>query len=125
MDYITINGQNLPYPDNFNMKRAPNIVAQIRTMTGKDIADINGWKWADTSITWKSLYPEDLTRLINAVQSTTSFTITFLDAGGTSRTVNAVLKGFGHSKSLVKTHGGHYVWQNISIDVMFPDCYSY
>jgi hypothetical protein len=125
MDHITINSQNLPYPDTFNMKRVPNIVCQFRTMTGKDYADINGWKWADTTITWKALYPEDLTRLINAVQSAASFTISFMDAGGTSRSVNAVLKGFGHSKSLVKTHGGSYVWQDVSIDLMFPDCYSY
>ena len=125
MDYITINSQNLPYPKDFQMKRTPNIVCQLRTMTGKDIADVNGWKWADTTLTWSSLYPEDLNRLISAVQGNSSFSITFMDAGGTSRTVNAILKGFGHSKSLVKTHGGNYVWQNVSIDLMFPDCYSY
>jgi hypothetical protein len=93
-------------------------------MTGKDYADINGWKWADTTITSDTLYPEDLNRLINAVQSSSSFTITFMDAGGTSRTVNAVLKGFGHSKSLVKIKGSYY-WQGVSIDLMFPDCYQY
>ena len=73
MDYITINGQNLPYPKQFTMKRAPNIVCQFRTMTGKDYADVNGWKWADTTITWDALYPEDLNRLINAVQGSSSF----------------------------------------------------
>ena len=124
MDYITINGINLPYPETLEMQRIPNIVAQLRTMTGKDIADVNGWKWADTSIQWKSLYPEDLKRLINAVQSSTSFTVTFKDADGTTRTVNAILKGFKHSKTLVKIRD-KYVWQDISITLMFPDCYPY
>ena len=124
MDYITINSQNLPYPKNFQMKRTPNIVNQMRTMTGKDIADINGWKWADTTITWDALYPEDLDRLITAVQSSSSFVLTFMDAGGTSRSVNAILKGFGHSKTLVKNRGKYY-WQNVSVDLMFPDCYQY
>ena len=124
MDYITINGQNLPYPKQFTMKRTPNIVCQYRTMSGKDYADVNGWKWADTTITWDALYPEDLNRLITAVQSSSSFTIAFIDAGGNARSANAILTGFGHSKSLVKIKGSYY-WQNVSIDLMFPDCYQY
>lgn len=123
MNTITINGQTLPYPKSLELKKIPNIVGEIETMTGKRIADVNGWRYADTTIEWGTLYPEDLNRLVTAT-SAPSFTIRFMDEHGTNQTVNAVLRGYSKARTLVK-YGGQYVWEKVGITVSFPDCYNY
>lgn len=123
MDYLTINGKSIPYPKKFEMKKAPNIVAELTTMSGKNIADVNGWKYANVTLEWGALYPEDLNRLILATADP-SFTVTFLDKDGTTKTVNAILRSFKKAKTLVR-YGDKYVWDGVAVELSFPDCYSY
>lgn len=123
MDYLQINNQNLPYPKSFTMQKVPNVVAEITTMTGQTYADINGWKYADTTIEWGSLYPEDLQRLVSAVSSP-SFNIQFINENGQTTTVRAILRGFNKSKTLAR-YGNKYVWEGVGITLSFPDCYQF
>lgn len=121
MQHITINGQQIPYPNDFAPQKVPNIVNEMTTLTGKVVADINGWRYADTSLQWDTLLDEDLQNLLTAISSP-SFEVTFLDIDGTEQTVSAVLKGRANVKTPLYNNGAT-IWKEISIDLSFPDCY--
>ena len=50
LQYITINGYDIPYGNDLTLQRVPNIVNEMQTLTGKTVADINGWKYADVEL---------------------------------------------------------------------------
>ena len=121
LQYITINGESIPYPNNFTLQKVPNIVNEMTTLTGKVVADINGWKYADADLAWDTLLDEDLQSLLAAI-SAPSFQISFYDIDGTEHNINAVFRG----RINVKTpmfYNGATVWKDVSIMLSFPDCY--
>jgi len=121
LSYININGYDIPYPNSFTPQRVPNIVNEMTTMTGKIVGDINGWRYADTELTWGTLLGEDLQNLLAAIAAP-SFPVTFSDIDGVEHTVTAVLKG----RANVKTphfYQNKTVWKDVSVTLSFPDCY--
>jgi hypothetical protein len=119
--YITINGRQLPYPNDFSLQKVPNIVNEMTTLTGKVVADINGWRYGDTELKWGTLLGEDLQNLLAAISSP-SFQVSFYDIDGIEQTVNAVLKGRANVKTPM-FYNGLTVWKDVSISLSFPDCY--
>ena len=121
MQYITINGYDIPYPNDFQLQKVPNIVNEITTLTGKVVADVNGWRYGDTTLSWGTLLDGDLQNLLAAI-SASSFTVTFKDIDGVDHSVTAVLR----NRANVKTpmfHRGKTVWRDVSVQLSFPDCY--
>lgn len=121
LQYITINGESVPYPNNLTLQKIPNIVNEMTTLTGKVVADINGWRYADTELTWDTLLDDDLHSLLAAISAST-FQISFYDIDGTEHTINAVCR----SRINVKTpmfYNGATVWKDVAITLTFPDCY--
>lgn len=123
MEYLSINEQNLPYPSLFTLTKIPNTVCELTTMAGQKIADVNGWKYADTTIEWGTLYQEDLEKLLDATADPT-FVVGFHDANGIYQELDAILVNFNKARSRV-TSQGDIVWRNVSITVSFPDSYKY
>lgn len=121
LQYITINGYDIPYPNDFEPQKVPNIVNEMQTLTGKTVADINGWKYGDVKLRWDTLLDEDLQNLLVAIAAN-DFPITFKDIDGADHTVNAVFKGRANVKTPL-FHNGQTVWRDISISLSFPDCY--
>lgn len=121
MQYLTIDGKSIPYPNNFTLNKVPNIVNEMTTLTGKTVADINGWKYADTELVWDTLLDEDLQNLLAVIQYNT-FQITFYDIDGTEQTINAVFKGRANVKTPI-FYNGATVWKDVSVSLSFPDCY--
>lgn len=118
---MEINGKSVPYPNGFTMAKVPNIVNEITTLTGKVVADINGWRYADTEMKWDTLLDTDLSNLLTAISDST-FQITFEDIDGEAHTINAVLKGRTNVKTpLFKDN--ETIWKDVSINLSFPDCY--
>lgn len=125
MDYIQINNKSFPYPNDFTMSKVANITNELVTMTGKTIADVNGWKYADQTLKWDFLYEADLRSILAATDPTTAgtFTLTFEDAELGEMTVNA----FRRSGVTVKTRykeNGNIVFTGIELTFAFPDAYS-
>lgn len=121
MDYLTINGYTIPYPNDFTMKKVPRIVSEIETMDGTTIADISGWKYEETTLQWDTLLDADLQNLLAAI-SVNLFELTFTDIDG-PHTVKAILT----ERSNVKTplfKNGQLIWSNIEISLTFPESYS-
>lgn len=120
MDYITINGKSVPYPNDFTPKKVPNKVAQMQTLSGKDIADVNGWKYEPMTLQWDTLLDQDLRDLLDAISEDT-FMMTFSDIDGV-HTVEVALESRFNTKTPIKKDGV-IVWKNVTVDVSFPDCY--
>lgn len=121
LQYITIDGVDIPYPNDLTLQKVPNIVNEMTTLTGKTVADVNGWKYADTELVWGTLLDEDLQNLLAAINLPT-FQISFYDIDGTEQTVNAVLKGRANIKTPM-FYKDATVWRDVSITLSFPDCY--
>ena len=121
LQYIEIDGTKIPYPNNFTLQKIPHIVNEMTTLTGKTVADINGWKYADTELSWDTLLDEDLQNLLTVLQFDT-FQISFYDLDGTQQTINAVLKGRANVKTPM-FYKGATVWKDVSVSLSFPDCY--
>ena len=121
MQYMTINGQQIPYPNDFTLQKVLNVVNEMTTLTGKVVADINGWRYGDTDLSWDTLLDQDLQNLLTAISEPT-FQVTFKDIDGTDHTVNAVFKGRANVKTPM-FHRGETVWRDVSVQLSFPDCY--
>lgn len=121
MDYININGYSVPYPNDFQMKKTPNKVASLTTMSGKTLSDINGWKYDNTTLQWGTLLDSDLNNMLTAINNN-EFTLTFTNLSGELETVNAVLESSVSTKTRRK-HNGNIVWKDIQVEISFPDCY--
>lgn len=121
LQYITINGQQIPYPNDFTPQKVPNIVNEMTTLTGKVVADINGWRYGDTDLEWDTLLDEDLQNLLTAIRSP-MFQVSFYDIDGTEHTINAVFKGRANVKTPM-FYNGATVWKGVSVTLSFPDCY--
>lgn len=124
-ELLTINGGTFPYPTKFSMQRVPNIVAEMRTMSGRDVADVNGWKWADTTINWGAMPPDEAYSLCSSLHSgrSGSFAIVFKDIDQQVKTVNAILKSFTYGRMKYQ-NDGKAVFEDIAATLSFPDCYS-
>lgn len=121
MQYMNINGYSIPYPNNFTLQKVPNIVNEMQTLTGKTVADVNGWKYGDTELQWDTLLDADLQNLLAAISSNT-FEVIFKDIDGIDHTVNAVFRGRANVKTPM-FHKGVTVWNDVKIELSFPDCY--
>lgn len=121
MDYLYINNYKIPYPNDFTLQKVPNIVAEHTTMSGKSLADVNGWKYADTELRWDTLLEKDLLNLLDAI-SVSPFVIKCKDIDNDDLEVNAILRGRANTKTRLK-YKGAIVWRDIAVSVSFPDCY--
>lgn len=120
MDFITINGYSIPYPNDFEMKKVPNRVAEIQTLTGKTVADINGWKYDDCTLKWDTLIESDLQNLLAAIRDY-DFMMSFNDIDG-AHTVEAILASRVNTKTRFKVNG-NILWRDITVTLTFPECY--
>lgn len=121
LDYMNINGFDIPYPNDFAPAKVPNIVNEMVTLTGKVVADVNGWRYGDVTLSWDTLLDADLQNLLAAIGDST-FPITFVDIDGAEHTVNAVLRGRANIKTPI-FYNGATVWKDVSVPLSFPDCY--
>ena len=138
MDYITFrinytmdgtsgsSSEQLPYPKTFEMQVVPNIVNEIHTMSGNVLYDVNGWKYADTTIEWGTLYPEMLERLMRVVNKAkvNDLYIEYVDPKGEAKSVKTVIKNFKKAKTLAR-YGSDYVWEGVALQLTFPECFQY
>lgn len=120
MDYIKINGYNIPYPNSFTLEKVPNVVAEIATMKGTQ-ADINGMKYADTSLNWDTLIGEDYQNLLTAISEYT-FKLECFDADGNRIELDAVRGSFSFEKTQFK-YGGQILFSGLKLEVSFPSVY--
>lgn len=125
MDYIKVNGNSIPYANDVAMATEPNIVSEIVTLAGNTIADINGWKYSDITLSWDMLHRSDLDTLLNETNPMDgTFDFTFIDALEGEKTIKALRVGGVQTKTPFVDADGSILWTGISISLKFPECYS-
>ena len=124
MDFIKVNGNKIPYSNSMEMNQVPNIVNEVMTMNGNMQADINGWKYEDTSLDWDYLEERYLNTLLTETDPLNGpFELSFYGPGSnTYKTVKAIRIG----RVVVKTRfkrNGVIVRTGIRLDLRFPEAY--
>lgn len=123
MDFFKFNGVSIPCSNDFAMNKSANIVASYQTMSGKTVADINGWTYADVTLQWDYLPESILQSLLSETNPLNgSFSFTFNDVEEGEKTVEAIRS----SRVITKTRfveNGVALWRDIQMTLSFPACY--
>ena len=133
---IKINGQEISYPNNFDMEREEHIVSEITTMSGKKLMDYNGWTYAEKTFEWDYLTHEELMTLIyetdpaNSPNADRTFNIEFPDIiawsgyqGEGERLIKGIRKSSVKTYTRFRDYGGKIMWTDVKLTVIFPDVY--
>lgn len=124
MDYIKINNKPIPYPNDFQMTKEANVVSELTTMSGKVLADVNGWRYSDTTFQWDTLRETELNLLLSETMAVNgAFDLTFDDVTDGVKTVTAYCKSSITTKTRFRDDNGHIVWSDVQLSVSFPECY--
>lgn len=114
-----INGVTIVEPIKLEMARVDNIVSSLQTQSGRTIADIRGWKYADTSLNWGTIPESQLQYLLPLNE----FDLTFDDFDGI-KTIKAIRKSFvGQKQRFLVDNKVFYA--KFGLEVMFPDVYDF
>lgn len=124
VEVIKINNVSYPHPIDFVMTKEPNMVAQLTTMSGKVISDVNGWRYSNTTLKWNWIEEMTLRQLLADTADGVAFEFTFTDVEtGEEKTVNAYRTSSVAMKNRSTDSNGNTVWTDIQIGISFPDCY--
>ena len=115
LDYIIINGEQIPRPPKFSPAREDIYKGNYVTCTGKTIADRIGWKYSDMSLEWDGLPQQAVDVLVNmnGVNS-----IVFDDLDGEiveEQIVRASAVALRHRYTL----GGVVIWKKVKVEIKF------
>lgn len=115
LDYIIINGVQIPRPPKFGPAREDIYKGNYVTCTGKTIADRIGWKYSDMSLEWDGLPQQAVDVLVNmnGVNS-----IVFDDLDGEiveEQIVRTSAVALRHRYTL----GGVVIWKKVKVEIKF------
>ncbi len=118
---IQIGNNTLYRPNGFSPKREYIYAGEITTCTGKTIADLVGWKYADMQLQWDAIPQAQLDVLLAMNGHET--TLTFTDATGQQVTENII--PLTHSMTATRSiKNGVPVWSDIQTEVRFTNAHN-
>ena len=115
LDYIIINGEQIPRPPKFSPAREDIYKGDYVTCTGKTIADKIGWKYSDMSLEWDALPQQMVDVLVNMSGVNT---IVFDDLDGelvSEQIVRTSAVALRHRYTL----GGVVIWKKVKVEIKF------
>lgn len=112
---ITIGSSSIFKPNEMELEREDVYAGEYTTCTGRVIADLIGWRYADTDLSWDTL-PDDQLAVINSLSGAT--TITFTDSDGT-HTENIIRLGYVNAPTRYTGYDGEKVWKDVTMKVRF------
>lgn len=113
---ITLDNNTLIRPNGFSPNREYVFAGEITTCTGKTIADLIGWKYADISLEWDALPQDQLEALLGL--NGTEVTLSWTDVDGTTASESVV--PLTHSLTARReVCDGIPSWKNIKTDLRF------
>lgn len=115
LDYIIINGEQIPRPPKFSMTRSDIYKGDYVTCTGKTIADKIGWKYADMSLEWDALPQQMVDVLVNMSGVNT---IVFDDLDG-ELVEEQIVRTSAVALRHRYTQGGVTIWKKVKVDIKF------
>lgn len=121
---ILINNQEVFRPNEFTLQREDVYAAELETCTGKRIADLIGWRYADLELSWDTIPDAQLQRLLDMFDRPTS-SIQFVDESGTTVTETVILKNTSATITRHIGEDGETLWSGISVSVQFINSHRY
>ena len=121
---IKINNQEVFRPNKFTLQREDIYAAEIETCTGKRIADLIGWRYANLSLSWDTIPDAQLKTLLDMFDRNKS-TIEFVDESGTSVTEEVILRNTSATITRHTGEDGEVLWSGISAEVQFINSHRY
>lgn len=115
LDYIIINGEQIPRPPKFSPTRSDIYKGDYVTCTGKTIADKIGWKYADMSLEWDALPQQAVDVLVNMSGVNT---IVFDDLDG-ELVEEQIVRTSAVALRHRYTQGGVTIWKKVKVDIKF------
>ena len=115
LDYIIINGEQIPRPPKFMPAREDIYKGDYVTCTGKIIADKVGWKYSDMTLEWDGLPQQAVDVLVN-MSGVGSMVFDDLDGEIVEeQIVRTSAVALRHRYTL----GGVVVWKKVKINIRF------
>lgn len=115
MDYIAINGARIPRPPEFAPQIEDLYAGEYTTCTGKVIADVVGWKYADMTLEWEAL-PQWAVDVLCQMSGETSLTFDGLDGLTQTETIiRTSAVGLRHRHTV----DGEPWWTGVQVEVRF------
>lgn len=112
---ITIGSSSIFKPNEMELEREDVYAGEYTTCTGKIIADVIGWRYADIDLEWDTL-PDSQLAVLTAMSGKT--TLTFTDSDGT-HTEDIIRLGFVGAPTRYTGYDGNPVWKDVKLKVRF------
>lgn len=113
---ITIDGTEVFRPNDFTLQRENVYAAEIETCTGKRIADLIGWRYADLTLNFDWL-PQDKLSALLAIQGEVS--MTFGNEIEETVTETVIVKTSAATVTRLTAPDGQVAWKGIQLEVQF------
>ena len=113
---ITIDGTEVIRPNEFTLQRENVYSAEIETCTGKRIADLIGWRYADLTLNFDYLPQEQLSALLD-IQG--EVVMTFGNEVEETVTETVIVKTSTATVTRLTDQDGNVAWKGIQLEVQF------
>lgn len=119
---ISIDSDVIYRGNDFTLQREYIYAGEYETCTGRRIADLVGWRYADITIQWDAL-PEAMLSDIMALTGD-AVDLTFTDELGISVTESVIPKIISSQATrLTNPYDGSAVWRNVQLQLTFVNAH--
>lgn len=119
---ISINNNTIYRGNDFTLQREYIYAGEYETCTGKRIADIVGWRYADVTITWDTLSQTMLGYIMGLTGLAVDFTFTNeLGSSVTEKVIPQIISS--QATRLTNPYDGTAVWKNVSLQLQFVNAH--
>lgn len=120
---ISIDSEVIYRGNDFTLQREYIYAGEYETCTGKRVADLVGWRYADLTIQWDTL-PEAMLSDVMALTGE-EIDFTFTDELGTSVTEKVVPTIISSQATrLTNPYDGSAIWRNVSLQLQFTEAHN-
>lgn len=119
---ISIDNNVIYRGNDFTLQREYIYAGEYETCTGKRIADIVGWRYADVTITWDTLSQTMLGYIMGLTGYAVDFTFTNeLGVSVTEKVIPQIISS--QATRLTNPYDGTAVWKNVSLQLKFVNAH--
>lgn len=120
---ISINSEIIYQGNDFTLQREYIYAGEYETCTGKRVADLVGWRYADLTIQWDTLPEEMLGYVMGLTGEAVDFT--FTDELGESITESVIPTVISSQATrLTNPYDSSAIWRNVSLQLRFINAHN-
>lgn len=113
---ITINDARVYRPNEFTLQRENVYAAELETCTGKRIADLIGWRYADMTLSFDTL-PQSMMEELLAISG--EVTMEFTNELNDSVTEQVIVRASTAQVTRMTDYAGDVLWKDFAMEISF------